>query len=332
MDKILTVTIPAYNVEKYLEECVGTLCVDERIEVLIVNDGSTDNTYRIAQKLCEGYPDIIKVINKMNGGHGSAVNAGMTNATGRYFKVVDADDWVDTGNMLELIEIMSDKDFEADMVVSPFDCVIGDKKKHKKCDALTVKNIKYFKQYNMKDVSDKFFARMHSIIFRTQILKDNNIRLDEHCYYVDMEYNLFAIPYIKKVYFTDKSIYMYRLGYKEQSVSVKNMQKNRQQHERVFERLIEYYCEQESNGTEGVGYIARGCALMLENQIQIYLSLPYSKAVEKELKDMDVSVMTRCPQVYNSVTKKSVHLLRMSGYHLFRLASFVYRRIYSKLK
>ena len=106
MSKILSVVIPTYNMEKYLEKCLNSFIYNEgadELEVLIVNDGSKDNSVNIAKEFEKKYPNIFKVIDKENGGHGSTINAGLKVASGKYFKVVDADDWVETDELKKLI-------------------------------------------------------------------------------------------------------------------------------------------------------------------------------------------------------------------------------------
>ena len=101
MGKILSITIPSYNVEKYIDKCVQSMLVDsilDDIEILIVNDGSKDSTPEIAKGYVEKYPQTVRLIDKENGGHGSTINAGIREATGKYFKVVDGDDWLNTEN------------------------------------------------------------------------------------------------------------------------------------------------------------------------------------------------------------------------------------------
>ena len=107
-EKILTVTIPSYNVEAYLEDCLESFVnseVMDDIEVLIVNDGSSDNTAKIAQRYVDKYENTFRLINKENGGHGSTINTGVREAKGKYFKVVDGDDWVDTRSFISCISL-----------------------------------------------------------------------------------------------------------------------------------------------------------------------------------------------------------------------------------
>ena len=127
MSKILSVTIPTYNVEKYLKQCLDSFIIPEIIddmEILIVNDGSTDSSPIIAKEYTEKYPDTFKLINKENGGHGSTINTGIANATGKYFKVVDSDDWVDTKSMINLMATLKKDD--CDLVYSNYYWVDND--------------------------------------------------------------------------------------------------------------------------------------------------------------------------------------------------------------
>ena len=102
--KLLTVTVPCYNSEQYMEKCIESLLPGgEDVEIIIVDDGSTDRTGEIADRYAEEYPSMVRVIHKENGGHGSAVNAGIENATGIYFKVVDSDDWVNKDSYLRIL-------------------------------------------------------------------------------------------------------------------------------------------------------------------------------------------------------------------------------------
>ena len=105
--KLITFAIPSYNSEKFLASCLDSLLIgiDEKIEAIVINDGSTDKTSEIAHEYSKKYP-FIKVVDKENGGHGSGINVGIVNATGLYFKMFDSDDHVDKEGLLSLIEII----------------------------------------------------------------------------------------------------------------------------------------------------------------------------------------------------------------------------------
>ena len=121
MDKIISFIIPSYNVEQYLEKCLSSFLnpqAIEQMEVIIVDDGSKDRTARIAEDYVKQYPELFRLISKENGGHGSAINAGTAAAVGRYLKVIDADDWVVTENLKELVDKLAV--CTADVVLNPY--------------------------------------------------------------------------------------------------------------------------------------------------------------------------------------------------------------------
>ena len=122
--KLLSVVIPCYNSQEYMKYCIESLLPGgDNVEILIVNDGSSDNTGKIADEYAEKYPQIVRAIHQENGGHGEAVNTGIRNATGVYFKVVDSDDWVDTRSYLKILDAIKtftkDKKY-VDMIISNF--------------------------------------------------------------------------------------------------------------------------------------------------------------------------------------------------------------------
>lgn len=197
MSKILTVTIPSYNTEKYIDECLPYL-IDERIisdiEILIVSDGSKDNTVSVAQKWADKYPDSIRVIDKENGGHGSTINRGILEATGKYFKVVDGDDWVVTENFVKLVDYL--KQVEVDIINNPYlehneETTVETPMMNLEIPA---RNIVEHDQV----VEQIKIPPMHTITYRTSILKDNEIKIDEKCFMWML--NIFAIlcPLLKR--------------------------------------------------------------------------------------------------------------------------------------
>ena len=207
--KILSVVIPSYNAASFLMETIPTLASissGEDIEVLIVNDGSKDETLQVAQKLEKEYPSIVNIIDKENGGHGSTINAGIREAKGKYFKVVDADDWVDSENFEKLVQFLHKTD--ADEIISPYTDVFED-------DGTKVEN-NYFKDCSLKPYQNydyvnfleeiQILPRMHSITIKTSILRENNIKIDENMFYVDMEYIVFPTPFIKTIAYTPDSV------------------------------------------------------------------------------------------------------------------------------
>ena len=169
-EKILTITIPSYNVEAYLEDCLESFVnseVMEEIEVLVVNDGSSDHTAEIAQRYVDKYPDTFRLINKENGGHGSTINTGIKEAKGKYFKVVDGDDWVDTRNFIRLVKVL--KESEADIVASNYTWINHATRLPEKRQEYPFEKIEYNKLYKFEEIVGKTIIDMHATTFKTEL-------------------------------------------------------------------------------------------------------------------------------------------------------------------
>lgn len=243
--KLLTITIPCYNSQDYMEKSIcSALTGGDRVEIIIVDDGSSDNTLQIAKRYEEKFPNIVRVIHQENGGHGEAVNTGIKNATGLYFKVVDSDDCLGRKaleKVLKLLEEMVAKDAGLDMLVSNF---MYDKQgaRHKKImryrSAMT--------PGKMLGWEDIHFGRtqyllMHSVIYRTKILRECGMELPKHTFYVDNIYVFQPLPYVKNIYYLDVCLYKYFIGRDDQSVHESVMIKRLDQQYRVTKLMLEIY-------------------------------------------------------------------------------------------
>lgn len=244
--KLLSIAIPCYNSEAYMEKCVESLLIGgEEVEILIVNDGSRDRTAEIADAYAKKYPTIIKAVHQENGGHGEAVNAGLRNATGLYFKVVDSDDWVDREAYLKILKTLEDLlrgPVTVDLLISNFvyekqGAVRKKVMQYRKC--LPVEKV--FGWSEMKHMPKGKYLLMHSMIYRTQMLHECGLELPKHTFYVD---NLFAfepLPYVKNMYYVDVNFYRYFIGREDQSVNEKVMIGRIDQQIRVNKRMVDVY-------------------------------------------------------------------------------------------
>ena len=168
---------------------------------------------------------------------------------------------------------------------------------------------------------------MHSVTWRTDILQNNRITIDEHRFYVDMEYITFPVPYVDKVYVTELPLYMYRLGDNGQSVSIASMQKHIDDHLTVMDSVLSFIEQQRSRGLGGrkVRYLERLGAEMVTNQCLIYLSYPSSAGKKQQFIDLEKRLQSEHSGVYNAVTSKAVVMLRKTNYALFPVASALVR-------
>lgn len=324
MNKVLSIVIPSYNVEKYLDKCVQSMLVDsilEDIEILIVNDGSKDSTPVIAQSYVDQYPQTVRLIDKENGGHGSTINAGILHATGKYFKVVDGDDWLNTENLEKFIQLLKTRD--EDVIASNFLCI-----QDETYDILAEKRVSsndnvYGTVHDMDKGEITEVIKMHGLTIRTAILKENNITIDEHCFYVDSEYITYPMPFVKTVYYDDEFIYMYRLGRNGQSMDIKSMQRNRAMHMKVLNSLLAFYDNMPEITEAKRVYIEKVIGQIMENQFQIYISMGTDKEIQKETAAWDRALIQKYPRIAASTNKKSIALLRKTNYNILPIGSFV---------
>ena len=315
MDKLLTVTIPSYNVEKYLPEILPTFLDDsalQKIEIIIVNDGSKDNTLSVAEQFRARYPDTIRVIDKENGGHGSTINTGIRHAVGRYFKVVDGDDWVDTSAFLDFLEQLEHSD--SDLIISPFSC-IDDQTKNcievKKYDEL-----EGGKQYSLDaiiPIAKKKRYAMHSLTVKTEILKKCHA-ISEHCFYVDMEYIVYPLKFARTVSLIDTPVYQYRIGNASQSMALKNLHKNRNMHLHVLEQLISFREELDGPAREIVEQQILG---LCELHLWILCTMPDYHTSKKETMTFLRYVKSTIPDLFHKIPGKKNKLLIKSKGILF---------------
>lgn len=326
MEKILSIAIPAYNVEKYLERCLQSFEVEEilsKIEVLIINDGSKDRTPEIARAYCERHPDTYFLYNKENGGHGSGINYGIKYATGKYFKVVDGDDWLNTKELQHFVQTLEQLD--ADVVAADFLCVQDGTETILSEKHCTPVETQYGQVVNLDEGAVKDVIKMHAFTIKTKMLQQHNIVIDEKCYYVDCEYITFPMPYVRTVYFYNRYIYMYRLGRNGQSMDIRSMQRNRQQHMNVLNSLLTFYDSMEAIPEGKRKYIERCIAQVVENQFQIYISMGDKKEVRQELKKWDEALKEKYPRIYAATRKKSITLLRKTGYAILPIGAVAYK-------
>ncbi|MCI8320042.1 MAG: glycosyltransferase family 2 protein [Dorea sp.] len=231
--KYLTITIPSYNSEQYLERCLDSLILPrgwmEHIEIIVVNDGSTDRTGEIADDYVRRFPDTVRVVHKENGGHGSGVNTGLALATGRYFKVLDSDDWLDEGayrKLVERIETWCIREREGDGDVCPDLLICNYTYNH--LDEGTKKTMRYGNVFpedrivtwdDIGSFRPSQYLIMHALIYRTEVLRSSGLVLPEHTFYVD---NIFAyqpLPFVETLYYMNLELYQYYIGREDQSVN-----------------------------------------------------------------------------------------------------------------
>ncbi|MCQ2751620.1 MAG: glycosyltransferase [Coriobacteriales bacterium] len=222
---IITYAIPCYNSQDYMANCIKSIlaCKKKNIEIIIIDDGSTDSTLAIAHSFQQKYPKIIRAIRQKNAGHGGAVMTGLRNAKGKYFKVVDSDDWLDNKSNISLVntlEMLNKQKKDVDLVLCNY---VYENEKDKTSKAMrldkTLPQNKIFSWEDAKKFGVTEYILMHSVIYRTKILRKSRVKLPKHTFYVDNIFVYVPLPYCKKLYYLNKDLYRYYIGREDQSVN-----------------------------------------------------------------------------------------------------------------
>lgn len=242
--KYITFAVPCYNSESYMDRCIETLLTGGKlVEIVLVDDGSSDATAEIADRYQEKYPDIIKVVHQPNSGHGEGVNQGLRHATGKYFKVVDSDDWLDPHalhRLLDQLRYWDNRGDQVDLVICNY--IYDHLYEHTQH---TVRFPLAFRSGVISTWDDMGFFDptqymiMHSLIYRTEILRQCGLKLPKHTFYVDNIFVYQPLPEVETIYYLNLDLYRYFIGRDDQSVNEKNMIKRVDQQLRVTRIMME---------------------------------------------------------------------------------------------
>lgn len=340
-EKVLTIVIPSYNTEKYIRDNIKTMtdCRHlDRLEILFINDGSKDRTAEIASEYEKKYPGIIRLVNKENGGHGSVINRGIQEATGKYFKVIDGDDYVDSDSLDRLVEQLAQTD--VDVCVSDYYRISAVTHTVTHVSALKKdgNTYAYNTLYPIDSVLPNLEATIHGLTYRTQMLKDHyeQIRFSEKIFYEDNEYRLFPMIFASTALVSDSSVYYYVVDQANQSVSVVNQQKRIGQLITVARRMLAFYNEHFAHSAE---YGKKQYAQFLISGVvyavfEVYLTYSENLSVrKKELMQFDAEVKQSSVQIYQTAAgNRMIRLLRQSNFTLYRPMNVVLRWKISRKK
>lgn len=315
--KVLSFIIPAYNSAAFLDKCISSMLspeILEKLEILVVNDGSTDATVETAERYCAQYPGVVHLISQENKGHGGALNTGCTAAQGKYMKVIDADDWVETRNLPEFVALLESCD--SNVVLTHYRTIdIGTGE---------VKNWKSYpeafgKSYSFGEVMAqwKSFDRcltFHGITYRTAFYREYGAPLLEHVFYEDHEFATFPCCCGESVLPLDLFVYDYRIGDVNQSVSNANQLRRIGHTEAVIHRMIEKYSALPEN--DGKRYAAmKTQGLVLSYLTTALLVNPDRKVGREQARRL----MAHC-----QINAPEVHTLAHSKYRVFQLMNWLH--------
>lgn len=323
MEKLLTIVVPVYNTEKYLSKCLDSLIVRkymEHLEILVVIDGSPDNSAKIAREYEIKFPNTFTVVEKENGGHGSAINKGLELATGKYFRVLDSDDWFDEANFETFINRLSSATEDVVMTHLMREYISIEKSVLWGND-----NIRYdysYTDFSVLDSLDVNFFGMGRCTYKTEKLKEYNLQLLEKRGFEDTFLHVFPLLFMRSFVFYNMVVYHYYLERPEQSVKQKVTIKQCNDWKALIEQIIAFYMyNQISLNDERKNFVLKALKKYTEEEYLRINSLPYNEA-RKGLKAYHTHLKS-FPIYYNIIGKHGQTYASMP-YFIFRSARAIY--------
>lgn len=320
MNKILTVSVAAYNVEKYIRKTLDSCIAEEimtELEVLVVDDGATDATAEIVREYEDKYPQTFRLIHKENGGYGTTVNRSMQEASGKYFRLLDGDDWFDTDGLRKLVKYLKKNDADA-VFTQMYLC-------HPNIQKLEIDTWASLagKQMSLSTVPENVFAGMWEFTVKTAILKEHPFRLPTHTLYTDHLFLAYPIPYIGNVAFLDFPLYCYRLGRDEQSISPSSRLRHLDDILRVSTVLSEEYKINAKKSANHKFALTRARFCHMEAYRSLLLlpcSLDAKKRIQKfdDRSDLDEDILKATNNCAGSRSLKFMRDTKYMGYYLIK--------------
>lgn len=314
MNKILTISIAAYNVGSYIRATLDSLIVPEildKLEVFIIDDGGKDDTLAIAQEYADKYPDVFFPVHKENGGYGSTVMWSVEHASGKYFKLLDGDDWFTSESLSKLVKRMEKSD--ADAFVSNTAKAVDGEEAHEMYEFTHELD---GKKITIAEAAKYPVVAMWAYAFKTSVVKENFRPLPLHTLYTDQIYVMYSLCGVKDIEYFGEVIYNWRLGRDEQSNSINSIRKHYREVIDVADIINELYTEKKNSGLSGgLPYMLKRAAAYYSNSIAMLLKLEKTSENKKLIVDWEKSTKAKYRDIYDAAAAaKKLLLLRKSNY------------------
>ncbi len=332
--KLITFAVPCYNSENCMKSCIESLLpAGERAEIIIIDDGSTDRTGEIADGYAARYPGIVIAHHQENGGHGEGVNQGIRLASGKYYKVVDSDDSLDPNALSKLIgtlKELGERGEDVDMFLMNYVYVRSDTGERR---PMNYKNVfpegKVFSWKDSRPFGPSQYLMMHSVVYRTSLLREHRVELPRHTFYVDNLYMYAPFPFVERMYYLDGDLYLYSVGREEQSVSDKNVLKRIDQQVTVTKLMID--CHElpavRAKSPRLYRYMLHELAMMM-SICGVFLEMKDTAESLDDLNKLWEHLRERDPEAYKKIRFFSVAALtRLPGKAGRRLTVAMYRAV-----
>ena len=306
-DKILSIIIPTYNMERYLGYCLDSMLIKENfeaLEVLVINDGSKDSSSAIAHEYAERYPTVFQVIDKENGNYGSCINRGLKEAKGKYVKVLDADDSFDTAHFEEFVAYLLNID--ADLILSDF-AIVNEERVVTKYHRYEFEKGREFMMDDVCTTSSFIDMEMHAVTYRRQLIIDLGYQQTEGISYTDQQWIFIPMLKVRRVYAFNKHVYKYLIGREGQTVSADVRQKSIEHMMRCIYGMIDVYNKHRHDQSEVIrGYLHARLKPLIKS-VYITLFLSYSQENKKILIAFDQRIKDKNKSIYRLVEETNSH-------------------------
>lgn len=320
MDKLLTFSVAAYNVDAFLENTLGTLAdprLVDKLEVFVVDDGGKDRSLEIARSFESRFPGTFHPVHKENGGYGSTVNYSISHASGKFFKLLDGDDWIDTEGLCKVLSILENCD--DDIIVteyclgpSPDDLGVVPTGMG---DGVTV---------SVKEYDPPIPHGMWALFYKTEILRRCALTLPEHTLYTDQLYSTIPFSVGQSIRFINTPVYCYRVGREEQSTSKASRIRHAEEMFSVCDTLYRFYDRHKGE----TPYILRRISRYYVTALKTLLLFPPNRENRKRLMQYERAARRDHPEIYRAALDsgaagKLLNILRKTGYSAYWLVKFV---------
>lgn len=303
--KYISFVVPCYNSEEYMEKCIDSLLIGkEDVEIIIIDDGSKDKTGKIADRYQKKYPTIVKAIHQENGGHGAGINTGLKHATGKYFKVVDSDDWLDEKAYKKLLKEI--KHIDTDLVVCNYVYTYTDGRKEQ-----TISFVNVYEEGKVLTWNDihRFkltqYPSLHSMMYKKSVLDKSNIDLPKHVFYEDNLFIYLPLVNTNTIYYLNLDLYRYYIGRADQSVQETQLIKRSSHQVLVSEKVCTAYDLTEIKNKKLRRLMTRECIFLMCLGV-VFSRLSFTKEGEKQYKDLWKSVKEKNPKLYHRMRYFSI--------------------------
>lgn len=321
---LLTLSIAAYNVEKYIEKCILSGILDgedrEKIEIIVVNDGSTDGTLKKIKNISDNYPNIIRIIDKKNGGYGSTINESIKLAEGKYFKLLDGDDWLDTAELKNLVNEL--ENIDEDMLLMDYKKIYMERDNIIEEERCGINYLIKKEVYSYQHIKNIYITNPGSAI-KTTLLKNEEIKLQENCFYTDHMFIFFCIAHSKSFKYIDNAMYQYRLGRDGQSVSLQGLLKHTDDTLKVLNAEFDYLRKIKLE-PEQLDIIHDYMAILAKDVIVCNLLHNCTPNRKQQIKSIDKTIKQKNYYIYKKMEKinRSIKILRSTKYIMYKLCHY----------